>query len=152
MKKIIALLLLFAVASCSKFTLSKIIEDFPDKRWEKKDIQTFEFTIEDDITADVAVLFSHVSETQYDEVPLAVTIQDPTGKKETIETKLVLKDASGKELSDCVGDVCDLITAVKEGISMQKGTYIITLQNKTKLPYLPNVLAVGVTIETVSVQ
>ena len=152
MKKIIAFLLLFAVASCSKFTLSKTIEDFPNKRWEKKDIQTFEFTIEDDITADVAVLFSHVSETQYDEVPLAVTIQDPTGKKETIETKLLLKDPSGKELSDCVGDVCDLATVLKEGILMQKGTYIITLQNETKLPYLPNVLAVGITIETVSVQ
>lgn len=150
MKKIITLMLLFTLASCSKFTLSKKTEDFPDNRWEKKNIQTFEFDIADDMDADVAVLFSHVDQPGYDGVPLEVTIKDPLGNKEAIAVMLRLKDASGKEYSDCVGDVCDLTTVIKEAVPLKKGKYTITLKNIFKHDYLPNVLAVGVNIETVS--
>ena len=151
MKKTILLLLLFAFASCSKFTLSKTIRDFPDNHWQQNDSKSFEFDIKEDMDADIAILFSHVEDPQYDGVPLRVIIQDPSGAKEEIIVMLRLKDASGKEYSDCVGDVCDLTTVIKEAMPLKKGKYIFTLQNAfSKRNYLPNVLAVGVSLETVT--
>ncbi|KGO87417.1 hypothetical protein Q765_07060 [Flavobacterium rivuli WB 3.3-2 = DSM 21788] len=151
MKKIIALILLFAFASCSKFTLSKTIEDFPGNRWEQKDVKSFEFDVKEDMDADVAILFSHVDDPQYDKVPLEVTIEGPLGEKENIAVMLRLKDASGKEYSDCVGDVCDLTTVVKEIMPLKKGKYVFTIKNLySQHSYLPNVLALGISLETVT--
>jgi len=151
MKKTLALMLLFTLVACTKFTLSKTIEDFPGNRWEKKNTQAFDFEIKDDMDADIAILFSHVDDPQYDKVPLEVTIEDPSGQKEKIAVMLRLKDESGKDLSDCVGDVCDLTTVIKEAVPLKKGKYIITLQNTfSQHEYIPNVLALGVSIETVN--
>jgi len=151
MKKIIAFIMLFTLASCSKFTLSKTIEDFKDNRWEQKDAKIFEFDVKEDMDANVAILFSHVEDPQYDGVPLKVTIKDPSGQEEEIAVMLRLKDASGKEYSDCVGDVCDLTTVIKEAMPLKKGKYIFTLQNSfSKHSYLPNILAVGVSLEMIS--
>ena len=151
MRIILASILLFMFVSCTKFTLSKTIEDFPENRWEKKNAQTFDFEVKEDMDADIAILFSHVDDPHYEKVPVEVTIQDPSGHKETIAVMLRLKDASGKDLSDCVGDVCDLKTVIKEAMPLKKGKYIITLKNTfSQYKYIPNVLALGVSLETIS--
>jgi len=151
MKKTILLLLLFAFASCNKFTIRKTIVDFPDNRWQQNDVKSFEFDVKEDMDADIAILFSHVEDPQYDGVPLKVTIEAPSGDKENIAVMFRLKDASGKEYSDCVGDVCDLTTVIKEAMPLKKGKYIFTLQNSfSKRNYLPNVLAVGISLEAVT--
>lgn len=145
MKKIIALLLLFFVAACSKYDISKT-ERFTDNRWNKDDVKTFIFKIEETYSADVMLLFSHISEPQYNEVPLEVVILDPSGKKETVDVILKLKEANGKQLSDCAGDVCDLTKVIKERALFEKGSYTVTVKNNFNTAYLPNVLAVGVSL------
>jgi len=150
-KKTFALILLFAMVACTKFTLSKTEGNFPDNRWERENIQTFEFEVKEDMDADIAILFSHIDAPQYDKVPLEITIQNPAGEKETIAVMLRLKNEAGEELSDCVGDVCDLETVIREATPMKKGTYVFKLQNAfAKYKFTPNVLAVGVSIENIS--
>lgn len=150
-RKIFAFMLLFAMLSCTKFTLSKTTVDFPNNRWEKKNSQTFKFEVKEDMDADIAILFSHIDAPQYDKVPLELTIQNPLGEKETIAVMLRLKNEAGEELSDCVGDVCDIETVIREAAPMKKGTYTFTLQNTfAKREYIPNVLAVGISIENTS--
>jgi len=151
MKNVFAMMLLFVFISCTKFTVSNTIENFAGNRWEKENIKTFDFEIKDDINADISIFFSHVNDPQYDKVPLEVTIQSPSGKKDKMAVMLRLKDESGKDLSDCVGDICDLSTVIKEAMPLNRGKYIITLQNTfSQHEYIPNVLALGVSINAVS--
>lgn len=58
-----------------------------------------------------------------------------------------LKDGMAKDLSDCMGDICDIEITVKE-LKLAKGNYKITVQNRFAHAYVPNVLALGIRIKT----
>lgn len=149
MKKILFLLCLIAMVSCKKTVVaSEIRKDFADKQWLATDVKTFNLKIKRDIdNADIKILFSHVYEPQYESVPLEISIESPSGEKDEIVVNLQLKDEDGNDLSDCSGDICDLHTVVKEGVSLKKGIYKISVTNKFAYEYLANVLAVGASIE-----
>lgn len=146
MKKITVLLLLLLCISCSKYDISKT-ESFAGNRWGKDDVTAFMFNIEETYSADAELLFSHIYEPQYSEVPLGVVIYYPSGKKEQLDVLLKLKDENGRQTSDCAGDVCDYTQIIKERLLLEKGDYKITVKNNFKAPYLPNVLAVGVSLK-----
>jgi len=147
MKKI--MLLFFAVtlfASCKKFQ-EHVTTDFQNNRWISDKWQDYTVVIPaDQKAATVNVFFSHIYEPGYDEIPVSVRIKFPDGKEETISAKILLKDGEGKSLSDCAGDVCDCITAIKTDVPLKKGTYIFSLKNNAKHPFLPNALAAGIQI------
>lgn len=149
MKKILLLLCLIVLASCKKTVVaSEIRKDFADKQWPAADIKTFNLKIKRDLDkADIKILFSHVYEPQYESVPLEISIESPSGEKEEIALNLRLKDEDGNDVSDCSGDICDLHTIVKEGVSLKKGIYKISVKNEFAYEYLANVLAVGASIE-----
>lgn len=141
---------LFTVlTSCNDASLySKFYDDFPSNRWATNHAKEFEFTIpEDSKSYDVFIKFSHVYDYQFESVPMKITIIDPTGKEEKCAIDLVLKDASGKDLADCSGDVCDLELKIKEKATLTKGNYKIIISHTFKQgPYLPNVLGVGLNV------
>ncbi|WP_181369485.1 hypothetical protein [Flavobacterium album] len=149
MKKLLPLLLVFILFSCQKSVVyTETSDDFEDNRWMAKDVKTFSFKLKEDIDAgDIKLKFSHVYDPQYLTVPVAVTIEGPSGEKENILLNLQLKDADGNDLSECSGDICDLHTFIKENVPLKKGDYKITLQNKFAYEYLANALAVGISVE-----
>jgi hypothetical protein len=114
MKK--SILLLFAIlmlSSCNKFQ-ERVTTDFQDNRWISDTWQEYTVVIPADVeAATVNVVFSHIYEPGYNEIPVSVKIKSPEGKEEIINAKILLKDNNGKSLSDCAGDVCDCITAIK---------------------------------------
>ncbi|MFY7731039.1 MAG: hypothetical protein ACOVRN_16080, partial [Flavobacterium sp.] len=73
-------------------------------------------------------------------------IKFPDGNEETISAKILLKDGEGKSLSDCAGDVCDCTTTIKTDFPLKKGTYIFSMKNNVKQPFLPNALAAGIQV------
>ncbi|MFP9116229.1 lipoprotein [Flavobacterium sp. RNTU_13] len=147
MKK--SILLLFSIlmlSSCNKFQ-EHVTTDFQDNRWISDKWQDYTVVIPaDQKAATVNVFFSHIYEPGYDEIPVSVKIKSPDGKDETINTKILLKDKNGKNLSDCAGDVCDCITTIKTDFPLKKGTYIFSLKNNVKQPFLPNALVAGIKI------
>ncbi|MES2488084.1 MAG: hypothetical protein V4581_19310 [Bacteroidota bacterium] len=150
MKKVLVLLLLFVLASCNKkdVVFTETFKDFPDKRWALNDTKTFKIDIKEDVKdAGLYLHFSHVFEPQYKEVPVAAVLQAPDGKQEHVLLNLKLEDAKGNSLSDCAGDVCDFIMPVKEHLNFVKGEYKLVILNKFNGDYIPNVLALGVSIE-----
>jgi gliding motility-associated lipoprotein GldH len=150
MKKILLLLVAGLAISCSEKagTLSETHKDFESNRWKATDVQTFEFEVPEIInSAKLKVKFSHVHEPQYANVPLEINIYSPDGQIEMFYANLRLQDAAGKSLSDCAGDVCDLSASVKENLNLEKGKYKVTVSNKFPNAFLPNVLALGVSIE-----
>jgi hypothetical protein len=73
-------------------------------------------------------------------VPINISIQNPSGETEQFSVDLKIKDASGKELGDCAGDICDLSQMIKNKIKLQKGSYIVSINTNFEGSYLPNVL------------
>ncbi|KGO79421.1 hypothetical protein Q763_13695 [Flavobacterium beibuense F44-8] len=150
MKKLFLLLSLLILTSCTQFGIfSETIKDFDNNRWEKNDTKSFSFQINEDVDkANLEILFSHVHEPGYDKVPVEITFKKADGSEEIIKTDLLLTDGNGKSYSECIGDVCDLEQTVKENFTLAKGDYTITISNTTNLPYLPNVIALGIGVET----
>lgn len=149
MKKFVFLLPLLLLFSCNKTILfTKTLDDFKNNRWQKSETQVFNFDIKKDVEeADIKLTFSHVFDPQYERVPLELTIEHPDGTKDNMFLNLQLKDDSGNSMSDCAGDICDLEMDLKEGMKMPAGKYVITIENKFEGEYLPNVLALGITVE-----
>ena len=149
MKKLLFLLPLLLLFSCNKTTLfTQKIDNFTDNRWQKTDTKTFEFEIKKNIEeADIKLVFSHVFDPQYQRVPLEVTIKNPEGVEDNMFLNLQLKDDEGNSMSDCAGDVCDLEMDLKEGMKMPAGKYVVTVENKFDGEYIPNVLALRITVE-----
>lgn len=139
------------LVSCDKNSVySKLDKNFESNRWQSDDVKAFEFTLEDDTkTYNLELQFSHIYGYEYENVPLDITITNPDGKEEQIPFILKVKDASGKQLAECTGDMCDLIVPVKENIKLSKGNYKITIAQSFKKPYLPNMLALGINVKIV---
>ena len=149
MRKILLLLFVFTLVACKKTVVVKKTDtNFTDNQWKATDIKTFEFKLKRNVeAADLNIVFGHVFEPQYSTVPVSVTIENPAGEKENVFVNLMLKDSDGNDLSECSGDICDLTQPIKEDVTLQKGTYKVTIENKFAYEYLANVLAVGVSVE-----
>lgn len=150
------LFLLFTLAflsnSCSKQDHYSAFETFgEDNHWNQTDSKTFTFDITNEtLSYDIAFKFSHVYDYQFASVPVQFVLECPNGTKETLNVDLKIKDATGKQLADCSGDVCDLIYKIKEKTKLTQGNYKVTISHHFKgAPYLPNVLGIGLNVDSV---
>ena len=150
--KLLLLLSLFTIfISCSDHNNHNQFETFGEEnRWQKADAKTFEFDVTDDSQLyKIVFRFSHVYGYQFPSIPLNVLIESPDGKTEELKIDVPIKDDSGKDLGECAGDVCDLNYSIKENTKLQKGKYKVTFSHSFEGPYLPNVLGIGLTVESV---
>ena len=150
--KTLLLLSLFTILiSCSKQNQFSQFDTFGEEnRWQKADAKTFEFDITDDTQLhNIVFRFSHVYGYQFASIPLNVVIESPDGKKEELKIDVPIKDDSGKDLGECAGDICDLNYKIEEKIKLQKGNYKITFSHSFEGPYLPNVIGIGLNVESV---
>ena len=149
--KLLLFLLFTTLISCSKLSQFNQFETFGDEnRWQKSDAKTFEFNITDDTQLyNLVFKFSHVYDYQFATVPVNFAIENPEGKKENLTIDLKIKDASGKQLAECSGDVCDLKYKIKEKTKLQKGKYKVTISHSFMGPYLPNVIGIGLDVDGV---
>ena len=150
--KTLLLLSLFTILiSCSKQNQFNQFDTFGDEnRWQKSDAKTFEFEI-----TDVAQLynltfrFSHVYDYQFATVPINFVIENPAGEKENHSIDLAIKDDNGKDLGESAGDVCDLNYKIEKNLKLQKGKYKVTFSHSFNGPYLPNVIGIGLNVDSV---
>lgn len=150
-KLLLLLSLLTVFISCSNpNNYSEFVDFGEDNRWQKDDVRTFNFDIADDTqTYNLTFKFSHVYDYQFATVPINFTIENPTGGMENLSIDLAIKDSAGEELAECGGDICDLKYSLKEKIKLQKGKYKVTISHSFEGPYLPNVLGIGLNVESV---
>jgi gliding motility-associated lipoprotein GldH len=154
MIKIIPLLcvlsvLSFLFVSCNKSEVyNKFDDGFTENRWQKNDVRTYEFTIDDTTKLyNITFRFSHVYDYQFNSVPIHFTIVNPQGEEQKKRIDLQIKDAAGKELAECSVDFCDLNYMLQQKVQLQKGTYKIIVSHSFEGPYLPNILGIGLKVE-----
>ena len=137
-----------ALISCNeKKIYDKLDKNFTDNRWQKAELKTFEFSIEEEArNYDVNVHFAYLSDFVINPVPMTVTILHPDNSAEKKEINIVMKDKDGKETGDCGGDYCDIRESIFKNEALKKGKYKITIQQNFDGQYLPNVNGIGIEV------
>lgn len=127
---------------------SELDRNFEANRWLKTATKEFNFenAKSEEIVA-VKLHFAHVHGYQFEEIPLEVEFINPKGISEIIALNLKVKDANGKDVGNCSGDICDVIHTIKTNVKLEKGTYTLKIKNTFSSEYLPNVLGIGVIFE-----
>lgn len=148
-KFILSIFTIFLLISCAKSSVFNQFDELPENhQWKQSDVKKYEFTIDDDSKLyDFKFIFSNVYDYEFASVPIDFIIENPFGKREKFSIDLMIKDASGKQVADCAGDICDVTFKIKEAVKLSKGTYKISISNSFKGPYLPNVIGLGLTVE-----
>ncbi|SHJ49137.1 gliding motility-associated lipoprotein GldH [Flavobacterium haoranii] len=146
MKKFIIVLFLGLVSCNSSNTVDIFQKDFKENRWSKNDLKRLTFSIEETANYDIDLHLGHIYEYQFDVIPLQVTLfkDEQILFQETIDVKV---KENGKDLGECVGDICDLYAVLKQDYNLDKGLYSLQIENKFDREYLPNVLGIGVRIK-----
>ena len=137
-----------ALISCNeKKIYDKLDKNFTDNRWQKAELKTFEFSIEEEArNYDVNIHFAYLSDFVINPVPMTVTIVHPDTSEEKKEINIVMKDKDGKETGDCGGDYCDIRESIFKNEALKKGKYKITIQQNFDGQYLPNVNGIGIEV------
>ncbi len=145
--KFIVLFSFILFVSCNKNKVyHKFDKNFESNRWKDSDSKTYDFSISEEKKYDIVIEFSHIYDYDMASVPLVIKMKNPDGN-ETIENlDLPIKDDSGKHLAECGGDICDLYYTYKSNQKLAIGDYSISIGNKSKYGFLPNVLGVGLTV------
>jgi len=143
--KYFAIFAVVALFSCDKNTVYKQFDsNFDENRWQRSDIRSYEFNVEQAKAYDLFIDFSYVAGVQFAEIPVTVEITTPDGKVSEEKNILQTKDAEGNDAGDCAGDYCDLRHAVFTKRELASGNYKIRLKNEFNNEYLPNVIGIGI--------
>lgn len=141
-------LIILAFTSCNQRKIyDKLDKNFPENRWQKGAIKTFDFAIAEKArNYDVNVHFAYFSDFQVNPVPMTLKIIHPDGSEENRAINIIVKDQEGKETGDCGGDYCDIREAIFKNKALKKGSYKLSISQNFNGPYLPNVNGIGVEV------
>lgn len=129
--------------SCTKKEIYREFEnDLPERRWNEKDLKTYDFEISDvNQKYNVFLEISHVFGSEMNEFPIDLKITQPDG---SIQMKIVDIKLDG---NDCVGDVCDTRINIAEKLKFAEGNYKIEISPKSKFGFVPNIIGVGLSVQ-----
>jgi len=149
-KKTLILLswLTFILFSCGETELFEQYQKFDKQSWNRFNILKFNVPVKDTINKfDINISIRHFPEFSVKELPVNMTIYMPSGEMRTAEHLLTFNDKEGNELSECLGDLCDISFAVREDfVFPESGTVRIEIENKWPKLELPGIMEVGLII------
>lgn len=147
MKKILFVFAALLLISCDGKTVYSESGDVPENRWQKADIKTYEFDLEEAATPyEIEVLFSYVYGSQVKPLPLIAEITYPDGQMRSSEFNLEFK-VDGNDLGDCSGDFCDISQQIPVKEALVPGHYKFRLMQNSSEPFVPNVLNLGIRVK-----
>jgi gliding motility-associated lipoprotein GldH len=147
--KFLFLFIVVGLQSCNTNEVyNNFQNDFTDNRWSSNDSKVFEFENEDaEGLYNLKIQLVHIYDFEFAKIPIEVTITSPRGLKDVRSIDLVVKDSTGLDIGDCMGDICDVYAPIQSHVKLQKGKYTIEVKSGFEGPYLPNILGVGVIVE-----
>lgn len=147
MKKLFFFCFGLLLACNQNYVVDEINKDFDNNRWLPTDEKQFTFKIETENTYQLNLHLAHVYDFQIPEVPIEVSLSNKDKVVFQQVVKVKFKDNSGKDLGECVGDICDLYFPVGDKIKLNEGEYHFKVKSKFNGSYLPNILGIGVRVE-----
>lgn len=148
--KALGLLAILALASCDSKRIYEENYTIPNQTWNSKNIMVYGVDISDTVhPCNVYVNVRNASDYPFSNLFLFLETRYPNGKLSKDTMECVLADASGKWLGKGSGDIWDnQILFKKNVVFKQKGKYFFNLEQAMRLQNLPQILDVGIRIES----
>jgi len=150
MKKIvyINIFLIILISSCSDSKVFEEYHKFDNLSWNRFDNQKFDVPIEDtESEYDIFITFRHLPEIPYKEIKINLTIHLPDGEFRTADHIFELIDKEGNNLSECLGDFCDISFPVRKGFTFSEpGIVRFEIENKYTKVEMPGIVEVGLIV------
>ena len=137
------------LVSCSNNKVFEQYHKFEKFSWNRFNFVKFETNIEDtESEYDIYLNFRHLPEYPYRNFDFNFTIYTPSGEMRTSDYEIDLYDKQGKQLSECLGDYCDLKIPLREGFRFSEpGLAKFEIENKMTKLETRGVIEVGLVIE-----
>lgn len=152
-EKINVILLIIGITfllSCSgEKTIFEKYHQFPNLTWNRFEFVTFEVPVEDVSAAyDIFLTLRHIPEMQFPELVFNITMFLPGEEMRTADYTLGLFDSEGRQLSNCLGDLCDITMPIRQEFYFSEpGTVTIEIENKFTKMELPGMMKVGLIVK-----
>jgi gliding motility-associated lipoprotein GldH len=142
-------LMVIALLSCNNRKEFEQYQKFEKQSWHRFNIVKFEVPVSDIRNPyNIELIIRHLPEFIIKDLPTNVTIYTPSGEMRTSEHILNFTGTDGKNLSKCLGDLCDITFNLREDfVFPEPGTYQIEIENKWPKLELPGILEVGLILE-----
>ncbi len=139
---------LILFSGCSSNTVFESYHKFDNLNWKRFDNQKFEFTVENtEVEYDVFLSIRHIPEIPYKEIRINYTVRTPSGDMRSNDLIMDLYENDSK-LSDCLGDFCDFVYPIRQGISFSEvGKVRIEIENKYPKMDMPGIMEVGLIVK-----
>jgi gliding motility-associated lipoprotein GldH len=145
-------ILLFVISfySCDKNVVFEKNVKLPENRWYQSNVIKLEAEITDTIQPQsIYINVRNAGGYQFSNLFIFLTTQTPSGKAERDTVELTLADAAGKWTGDGLGDIWDNRLPFKHNFRFpEKGIYTFTLEQAMRIDPLPQIMDVGIRIET----
>ncbi|MCD4665750.1 MAG: gliding motility lipoprotein GldH [Bacteroidales bacterium] len=139
---------LLIVPSCSNNKVFQQYHKFENLSWNRFNYLTFEVPIEETGGEyDILIAIRHLPEIPYKKINISLTINLPYGEMRTANHTLTMKDKEGKNLGNCLGDLCDITIPVRKGFKFaEPGIVKFDIENKYSKMEMPGIMEIGLII------
>ena len=147
---ILILLTAIQFSACSgDSTVYEKYHVFNDKSWNRFDYLDYEVPLNDpDAEYDVFVDIRHEPDIPYKEILISLTIYSPSGSMRSANHTLDLVDRQGKPLSQCSGDICNIVIPVRSHLTINEaGIVKFEIENKYTKIEMPGIVQVGLIVK-----
>jgi len=146
---LIFFLTVLSLVSCHPERIYENSKIFPEMKWQKKDILSFEVLCENDtinynIKLDIRYIYGYL----FRNLNVKLTRISPSGNEISKKYNIEIKDKNGSFKGDIAGDYCDLIFLMEENVIFsEKGIYKFQIEHIMKVKSLPLIDKIGLIID-----
>jgi gliding motility-associated lipoprotein GldH len=137
MKKLLLLLLpVIFLTACGSKKITEQQRSFADKKWQRSQNLTFEFTIKDtSLIYQMTTGVKYFDNFPFDRIQLSFVLEDPSGEKRTSEHDFYVRNKEGRFLGTRVKDTMEIEFPVRNYYKFKApGKAKVTFVNQ--LPYI----------------
>lgn len=145
------LIISFLAISCNHVYKEYDKDSFPTYAWKYGQEIVFKPNI-DDINKSYKLTLGmrHLYGFQLSNIDVTVTSIAPSGQETTTHYEFKIKDAAGKYIGNCAGDLCDLETVVDESLKFaEPGQYKYIVTHNVQVEKIPGVMELGLILDAV---
>jgi gliding motility-associated lipoprotein GldH len=155
----VSLLILFVLAvllqpACGPDYFFQETKAISGGQWAYRDTLDFRFTVTDTLeTYNLYLDFEYADTFSTQNLYVKLHTQFPDGKRLSKQKSFDLFDDQGKPHGKCSGGTCKQRTLLQEQAFFNRpGTYVITLEQYTRIDPLPGLQAAGLTMEATGIK
>ena len=136
------------VTSCVRGKIYEQYIKMEKLSWNRFNVLKFDVDIKDISTGyDFVVAIRHLPEVPYQKIPVNFSFDTPSGESRSLDYDIMLKDKEGNNLGNCMGDLCDVYTTVKEDyLFTEPGICHVELHNIMVKLETPGIIEVGLIV------